>query len=156
MPPAVVLVVWLGHRFFWAGSAATFLPEDSRFTPDPINRSDLVIEPGRDPDRLTRTRGAGDRPPSALWAALFPGSSVGGRVPHRAASPTLSLLATGAGARGNNPPSGAYSFREGRHDDDRHHSRRPRPWTWCATRANLRKLSDAALGALSDEIGAPR
>mgnify|MGYP000041194604 CR=1 FL=1 len=39
----VVLVIWLGIAFLgWFG--ATFLPEDSRFTPDPINRSDVVIE----------------------------------------------------------------------------------------------------------------
>ncbi|KPP92138.1 MAG: photosystem II assembly protein PufX [Rhodobacteraceae bacterium HLUCCA08] len=40
---AVVLVVWLGIAFLgWFGS--NVLPEDSRFTPDPINRSDLVID----------------------------------------------------------------------------------------------------------------
>ena len=40
----VVLVLWLGIAFLgWFGR--TVLPEDSRFNPDPINRSDLVIEP---------------------------------------------------------------------------------------------------------------
>ncbi len=42
----VVLIIWLGIAFLgWFG--ANVLPEDSRFAPDPINRSDLVIEPDR-------------------------------------------------------------------------------------------------------------
>ena len=38
-----VLVVWLGIALL-SWFANTFLPEDRLFTPDPINRSDVVIE----------------------------------------------------------------------------------------------------------------
>ena len=40
----VVLILWVGIAFLgWFGE--TVLPEDSRGTPDPINRSEVVIEP---------------------------------------------------------------------------------------------------------------